>query len=406
MITFIDRPCGSGKTSAMIAGFKPTKNYFVVVPTLDEVERIKTQSIVPFTEPTEIWDSSRSSFNKMNHLLELVEDGENIVTTHKLFDLIDLRKVDLSMYEVLIDEVFDCVKHVQGPSNEEFMTTYVNDGYATVDKDGAVTATDKWKAAGDGVFRFNLLQDALKGRLYVADDGFYVSVVPTTMFTRTNSCIVHTFLAEGSLMAAYLRRFDISYTVDADSALDAAMRKKAKQCLDIRYLDLGSDKAFGYKRQGNLHPSVRKKIGTKLKNLKSRELKGVPTDKIMVTMRKSAWYDERTGKPSDIPREGRLGKAHWCHKSTKGTNQYRECVAAIHIYDLNLNPSIVKFLGMDKEQVDEWRTSELIQWAYRTSIRNEVTDPVTIYFASEAMKDLFEQWVDHMTEEFSLVEAA
>lgn len=409
MITFIDRPCGSGKTTAMIESFKPTKNYFVVVPALDEVERIKSRSKVPFTEPTEAWDSNKSSYNKMNHLLDLIEDGENIVTTHKLFDQIDLRKVDLSLYEVLIDEVFDCVKHVQGPSNEEFETTYIQDGYATLDEDGNVIPTEKWIAAGDGVFRFNLLEDAIRGRLYKADEGYYVSVVPTTMFTRTNSCTVHTYLAEGSLMAAYLRKFGIPYSVDSDEALDATMRKKAKQCLDIRYLDLGSDKAFGYKRQGSLHPSVRNKIGNKLKNLKGRELKGIPTDKIMVTMRKSVWFDERTGKPSDIPRKGRLGKAHWCHKSTKGTNSYRECLAAIHIYDLNLNPAIVKFLGMDKEQVDEWRTSELIQWTYRTSIRNEVTEPVIIYFASEAMKDLFEQWVyglDDPVGEVTLFEAA
>ena len=39
-VKFIDRPCGTGKTTQMINSFCPTEQYLVVVPTLSEVERV------------------------------------------------------------------------------------------------------------------------------------------------------------------------------------------------------------------------------------------------------------------------------------------------------------------------------------------------------------------------------
>ena len=39
-VKFIDRPCGLGKSSDMLAGLRYDRRYLIVVPTLDEVERV------------------------------------------------------------------------------------------------------------------------------------------------------------------------------------------------------------------------------------------------------------------------------------------------------------------------------------------------------------------------------
>ena len=96
-VKFIDRPCGTGKTTQMINSFCPMEQYLVVVPTLSEVQRVLNTSKVPFTEPDE-----RLHGTKMAHFKELLSDGENIVTTHKLFDAVDVRSVDLSAYNLFI----------------------------------------------------------------------------------------------------------------------------------------------------------------------------------------------------------------------------------------------------------------------------------------------------------------
>jgi hypothetical protein len=344
----------------------------------------------------------------MNHLLELVADCENIVTTHSLFDNIDLRKVDLRMYHVLIDEVFDCVVYKQGPDESGFQKVYIEGGFATVDEQGNVKPTDKWISNGDSVFKYRLLDDALRGRLYKAAEGFYVSVVPPSLFTSSASCTVHTYLAEGSLMAAYLRKCSVPYTVDVDHELDAKQKAKARQNLVVEHINLPMD-SFGYQKQKRIGAKTQASIGKKIKNSRDRgQLKGVDPQKLMVTCRKGLWFDESTEKATmPIPKESRLRKASWCHKSTKGTNNYRHCDTALHIFDLNLNPSVAKFLEVSPEMQNEWRKSELIQWAYRTSIRNEVSGGVKILFASKVMMDLFLEWMNEdLSADISLLEAA
>ena len=120
------------------------------------------------------------------------------------------------------------------------------------------------------------------------------------------------------------------------------------------FLDLCSKTGFGYKRQGNLTPKMKSRIVNKLKNPRSRLLKGVPACNIMVTCRKDLYF-EVSGKVTRFAKDARIAKFMWCHKSTKGTNKYRNCTHAIHFYDINLNPAVKQYLEMSKEQENLWR---------------------------------------------------
>ncbi len=72
---------------------------------------------------------------------------------------------------------------------------------------------------------------------------------------------------------------------------------------------------------------------------------GVARKDIIITCRKDLWHD-KNGDLSRFAKDTRLAKANWVHKSTKGTNDYRNCTQAIHMFDINLNPSIAKFLDV------------------------------------------------------------
>ena len=78
-----DYPCGSGKTSRMLEGFKPNSKYLVVVPYLSEVQRVLEGSkVVLFKQPL----AEETSYGrKTDNLEELLISGENIVTTHRLY---------------------------------------------------------------------------------------------------------------------------------------------------------------------------------------------------------------------------------------------------------------------------------------------------------------------------------
>ena len=400
MIKFLDRPAGHGKTSDLLTNFEAEKHYFVVVNARSEIDRFLNEACVPFStpEPREYTDrKGKKRVSLKPHLRELVRDSSNIVISHKLFDEINIREFDLSMYHLIIDEVFNCVQYKSGPKAEDFTKTYIEGGLATVQEDGKVIPTDKWKLQGDEAYKHNLLYDAIIGRLYVASDGFYVSVVPISLFTSARSCLILTYLAKGSLMMMFLRSHGIIPEIDCDEEVDKAARQRAKQLLSITVFDAGIG-ALGYARQGDLNMKHQRprleKLWKRLKSLRCNQLKGVPIDQIMLTCRKDLWFD-RNNLPTNFAKSSKLSKARWCHKSTKGTNKFQECTHAVHVYQLNLNPSIAKFLNVDDLKEKEWRQSEMIQWIYRTNIRKEDAGPVELFVADTNAAKSVNDWLNY-----------
>ena len=397
-VIFLDRPCGHGKTSDLLKSFQLNQKYFVVVPTRAEIARVIAEAVVPFDTPieglyTDAGGKTRTSL--LMGLSDLINDGENIVCTHALFDKVNINEFAIDSYNVIIDEVFDCVKGLQGPKDDTFLSTYIDDGLAVVGDNGKVIPTDKWVLLGDDAYAFKLLEEARRGRLHRSGEGFYVTVVPVELFTKGRTCHIMTYLAEGSLMALYLDKLNIPYEIQKDNLIDRNARIEAKRRLSIRVLDLKLAKAQGYKRQGNWSRDILVKIANKLHNTRTRKMKGVCPNDIIITCRKDLWYD-KNGNISTFAKKSRLNKVNWVHKSTKGTNAYRNCTHAIYIYDLNLHPSVKKFLGVTQEQEDHWKQSEFIQWLYRTDLRNQNSNKeINLYVSSEAMHDLIEDWLSN-----------
>ena len=51
-VTIRDYPCGSGKTTSMIEGFRSDRKYLVIVPLLAEVDRgVEWSKLTPFQQP-------------------------------------------------------------------------------------------------------------------------------------------------------------------------------------------------------------------------------------------------------------------------------------------------------------------------------------------------------------------
>ena len=399
-VQFTDRACGSGKTKAMYKSFEHGKKYFVVAPTARERDDVieSSEVKVAFHKPREGSyedDYGNTRRSMLVGLPDLIEDGCNIVCTHTLFDMVNIDDFDLSDYHVIIDEVFDCVKGFSGPSDKLFGEHWVDNGYATLDESGKVSPTSKWIDEGDEGFKHKLLPEAKRGRLHRSGNGFYVTVVPVELFTRCRSCTVMTYLAEGSLMAMYLRKLGVPYEVSTSDNIDKSSRAEARERLKINYVDLALTGSQGHGQQGEWvrNPATQKKVASKLRGTRGRHMKGVSPEKIIITCRKSLWFDKE-GRASNFAKDARLAKARWLHKATKGTNDYRLCTHAIHVFDLNLHPAVQKFLSITEDQQDLWRQSELIQWLYRTDLRNRDSDQdVYLHMTSKAMMRLVENWL-------------
>ena len=83
-VTIRDYPCGSGKTTSMIEGFRSDRKYLVIVPLLTEVDRvIEWSKSVPFQQPHA---NDNDASTKTESLESMVLQGKNIAATHSLFE--------------------------------------------------------------------------------------------------------------------------------------------------------------------------------------------------------------------------------------------------------------------------------------------------------------------------------
>ena len=115
-VTIRDYPCGSGKTTSMIEGFRSDRKYLVIVPLLTEVNRvIECSKSVPFQQPHA---NDNNAPTKTEILESMVLQGENIAATHSLHErLVPLaRRGLLSDYDIIIDEVPEVVRSVSSRS--------------------------------------------------------------------------------------------------------------------------------------------------------------------------------------------------------------------------------------------------------------------------------------------------
>jgi hypothetical protein len=362
--------------------------YLIVVPFLTEVDRWKEEACIPLEVAPD------GIANKSDWLRDTVKDGASIVCTHTLFDLVDLSRTDLSEYDLIIDEVFDCVEAVHGISESAFDRVYVGDGYATVDKiTGRVTPTQKWIELAEKVaptIRLDLFRRAKQGSLYKVDgQGFFVSLVPVELFTSPRSCTVLTYLAEGSIMAGYLKRLGIRFVIDKEE--DSCFKSRLIQRLEVKDIPALRDVQMTFTAQDRMKDKGAKKVSQSLKNLRSRELAGVQQDHIILSCNREKWLDSNDRPKGPFALDSRLAKVHWLSRTTRGTNRYRHCSHAIYLNDLRLNPSVKEWLGWTKDEEDAWALSELVQWMMRTRLREG--EIVSLYLASPRMKALLDGWL-------------
>jgi hypothetical protein len=402
-VTIIDEPCGSGKTTRLISSFQPDRQYLVVVPLLTEVERVLSDSKVQFFQPT-----VERGGSKHCSIVDLLSDGKNVVTTHALFtDLAEAAELGLLQnYDIIVDEVLDVVHDIGLKSTVSWLRVYVECGWAHVDNDGRCWPTAKWSA------EVHEVRDTLDPRLYAAakagclflvDDSFLLWALPPILFTAGRSMTVLTYLAEGSMLLPYLRKRGIPFRREYDSAKDLAFRLKARESITVCTISALEKDNWSYSGQtvGTMRTTKSKRIAEALSTFRKRALKDVALDAVMITSAKSNWYakghDANSSKPKAAGfavRSKLFQGTHWVANTTRGTNRYIHCTHAVYLWDQHPNSAIQRWLGLGgcREYSQQYATTELIQWLYRTQVRRGL--PVTVYVPSPRMRRVLKAWLN------------
>ena len=90
-----------------------------------------------------------------------------------------------------------------------------------------------------------------------------------------------------------------------------------------------------------------------------------------------------------------VDKAHgFLACNARATNKYAECYNLAYCVNIYLHPAISQFFYQKGIKVDEdlYGLSEMIQWIWRSRIRNG--EKINIYIPSIRMRTLLKSWLD------------
>ena len=406
LITIVDYPCGLGKTNTLLSILKEKSELkvLVVVQTLSESDRI-----VSSLPEGRIYAPEKQGPNynsKTAQLEQLVHQGVSIVITHSLYEKAGKIAIDggFEGYHVIIDEVPNAVSVIDSRLDDvSFKEFYLDRGYFSIEKDGLVLATPE--GAKEELRLKDALDEALikkiKSRMiYYDSKKNFIEVIPTALFTHTKKLTVLTFLSEGSLFLRFLIKCGIQYEVIKSTNANKKFKHLAAKNLSIKSIKAVNDIGLGHAKQTTypIKSKEVKSIRTALKNLKQRTLKNVAIEKVIITCAKKNWYKKTKGgydltKPGIFSTDSRMFKgANWIPNTTRGTNNYSHCSHAIYLYEQNVNPILLNWLNANNKQFKtEFALTEMIQWIWRTRIRNG--EPVEVYMPSLRMREIIADWI-------------
>ena len=402
-ITIKDFPCGSGKTTSMIKGFNKESKYLVILPLLTEVDRVIKESIdVVFVQPS--IDDNRLGL-KSESLKELLLTGQNIATTHKLYEQL-VPMVELGLlddYYIIIDEVPDVVKTVNSKSKTSIKEFYINTGFICIDEStGCVLPTKKWelnrKEVADTLSP-NILTYAETGCLYLLGDQLFVWAMPNKLLLAGKSVTILTFKACGSILLSYLNKLNIHYQIISNQFVEEKFRQKAKELITIKEISSISKLSLTHTGQteGLNKKSYYSKISNALKNLRCRDLKGIPLENILITCLKAGWFKNNKSSKKvsgNYSKSSKTFNANWVSNTTRGTNKYSHCSHLIYLYDQNINPLVGRWINdCSKHFNDRYALTELVQWVWRSRVRKG--EPITLYLPSSRMRKIFMDWIEY-----------
>jgi len=424
IITVVDSYCGSGKTMWAIQHIneiRKDQRILFITPFLSECKRIKAQCASKnFVSP----DVRSGRGRKMNSLIQLIRSGKNIVSTHALFSNLDeelITELQKKNYTLIIDEAMEILKKVNiyedldADKGEE--KTYV-DLKTLISKD-IIKVSDYGEVSWneDAILdKYKYIETKSKlNSLIMIDDTVLMWTFPYTIFKNDlfKEIYILTYQFDFQLQYYYFKYYNIDYfkkevVKNGDSgkyelvdfgkfSLDVDFRKNIKSLIEIcdseKLNAIGSHSIFlsektpvtalsmsWYKRNEDELKTIQKNMINYFKNIVSSSGK----ERMWTTFKD---YQAK------IKGDG-VSSKNFIAINARATNDFANRKYLAYVINRYLSPSFSHFFtqqGICLDQ-DKFALSELVQWIWRSAIRNG--EKIYIYIPSERMRGLLQNWLD------------
>lgn len=398
-----DALCGAGKTVSCINMMNSDleHKYIFVTPYLDEVDRIKNACIDRgFVTPEKTYDND---FSKLKDLPRLLKAGKNIVSTHALFSCYTDEIKDLireQEYILILDEVIDLFQPVDIDKGDiDFLK---RNKIAREDGDNIIWEDDDYKGLA-----FNEVMRLSKSRDMIDYDGaFYFWALPIDVFKCFSNVYVLTYLFEYQFLKYFFEVNNIEYEL-----IGTIKKNGIYQFCDIREMDrkcdlrdkihiIHSDKlnSIGSENyslsSGWFERASKENNQPRLAVLKNNlynifRHKGVQSDsKLWTTLNKYKKYLKGKGYANNFLTFNKRASNEFVRK--------KHLAYCLNVYMMPWMKNYLLRLGVKEINQDMYALSVIIQWVFRSAIRNG--EDIWIYIPSLRMRYLFETWLDNLAD--------
>lgn len=402
-VNVIDAPCGYGKTSWAIQYMNTADTgyhrFIYVTPFNKEVERVRDSvSHRTFYEPL----SDKQGGTKLKDLHRLLGEGKDIATTHALFKMANEETRELiriNNYTLILDEVMDVIEQI--PLKKDDLTLLLEAGAIDFDIDESGLKFIKWiddKRVWDTKYN-DIKAMALTKNLMYCDNSAVIWNLPCSIFRMFKDVYILTYLFKGQFQRYYYDLHGIKYrylTVVHDEhgySLEPYQKRRIHNKDSLPSLL-------------SIYEGQRNDIGDKRTALSTSWFEKSENKDAIVTLRRhtycfftndckanneSALWTTVKGNNGKIVKmvTPKSFKKSFISMTSRATNLYKEKFHLAYLINRFMNPIEKKFFEQYNVKVDQdsWALSELVQWVWRSRIREGQS--ITIYIPSKRMRDLF-----------------
>ncbi len=395
-VKIIDSIMGSGKTSYAIQKMNndTENNYIYITPFLSEVKRIKDQCThKKFCEPVNLGNG------KLDSLQDLLLKQKNIASTHALFRMsTDVTKqlIKANNYILILDEVMDVLEQV--PLKKDDLQILLHDTkLIRVEEDGLVV----WN---EDKLDYQTQYDHIKimcmnKSLFMVNDCLFMWTFPVDIFDSFTEVYVMSYLFDAQIQRYYYDLFNVDYTYykvikenntyklqERDNLYgdDMTHIRNKINVLDDKINSIGDDEyalsVSWFKKKKN--EVLIEQLKNNIRNSFEHKFKSKSKDNM--------WTTFKDYKPK---LSGKGYSSGFVAVNARATNEYSHKHNLAYCSNIFLNPLIKQFFINKDIRIEEdtYALSELLQWIWRSSIRNN--EDINIYIPSSRMRNLLDKWL-------------
>lgn len=399
----VDAIMGSGKTSAAINYINSldltSNKVMYITPYLDQIERIKESCPkANFYTPK---PKTNNRGGKFLNLKKLLKSGKNICTTHALFQLFDRECIELCQYHgytLIMDEVAEVVSSYDiGKEDLDGLLKL----YAYVEPETRLLRWREEKKDYHDSYYQNEKRLIDLESLCLYGNSLMIWMFPVEAFNAFKEIYILTYMFDGQIQRYYYNYYNLPY--------------------DFLYVKGDSIDNYEFTTQRGLDKSSTYNYGKLINILENNKLNQIGDPEYSLSKN---WYGRQINNPpmKDLkkciynyfrnivksPSDDNLWTTYkMAEKKLKGdgysrsflscnaraTNSYSNRHNIAYVVNRYVNSVVKQFFVTHGIKVDddEYALSEMLQFIWRSAIRNG--EQINLYIPSLRMRNLLKGWI-------------